>query len=93
LQLAYSNMKEEKTWIVMNNMRRYCSLGNMFELLKYGGNPLKLKFRVTHSVTKYDRAVIAISLQAAENEDQIHSCPMQEKKDVRVLSLAWMKPR
>jgi len=51
LQLAYSNMKEEKTWIVMNNMRRYCSLGNMFELLKYGGNPLKMKFRVTHGVT------------------------------------------
>ena len=79
----------------MNNMHRYCSLGNMFELLKYGGSPLKMKFQ-SHSwrdCTKYDRAIIVITLQAAENEDQIHSCPMREKKDASVLSLAWMKPR
>ena len=43
--------------------------------------------------TKYDRTIIVTAMQAAENEDQIHSCPMREKKDVRVLSLAWMMPR
>ena len=42
---------------------------------------------------RYDRAINDISLRAAENEDQIHSCPRREKKDGRVLSLAWMKPR
>ena len=47
MQLKYSiNMKEVKTWIVMNNMHRYCSLGNMFELLKYGGSPLNFIFIV-----------------------------------------------
>ena len=43
--------------------------------------------------SKYDRAFIDISLQAAEIEDQNRSCPRREKKDGRVLSLASMKPR
>jgi len=93
-------MKEAKTWIVMNKMHRYCSLGNKFELLKYGSSTLKWSVGShTHSscprrhCTRYDRAINDISLRAAENEDQIHSRPRREKKDGRVLSLAWMKPR
>jgi len=43
--------------------------------------------------TKCDRAIIDTKLQAAGNVDQIHSRPRREKKDGRVLSLAWMKHR
>ena len=72
----------------------------MFDLPKYGGIPLKNDVQsCTHSsfprrhYTKYDRAIIDTKLQAAGNEDQIHSRPRREKKDGRVLSLAWMKRR
>ena len=72
----------------------------MFELLKYGGSPLKMKFIVTITalvpgvtIQNMTRAIDDVSLQAAENEDQIRSCPRREKKDGRVLSLVWMKSR
>jgi len=71
-----------------------------YELPKHGGSLLKMKLRVTlnsscprRHYTKYDRAIIDTKLQVAGNEDQNHSCPMQEKEDERVLSLAWMKRR
>ena len=93
-------MKEAKTWIVMNNMHRYCSLGNKFEPLKYGSSTLKWSVGShTHSscprrhCTRYDRAINDISLRAAENEDQNHNCPRREMNDGRVSSLAWMMPR
>ena len=100
MKMKYSNMREAKTWIKMNNLHSCCSLGNMFELRKYGGSPLKMKFKVTltllvpgATVQNMTRAIIDISLQAAENEDQNHSCPRQEERYGRVLSLAWMMPR
>ena len=72
----------------------------MFELLKYGGNPLKMKFRVTLtslvpgvSVQNMTTATIDILAPAAENEDQNHNCPRREMNDGRVSSLAWMMPR
>ena len=93
-------MTEANTWIVVINLHRNCSLSNMFDLPKYGGSLLKMKLRATldsscprRYCTEYDRAIIDITLHAAENEDQNHSCPMREKEDGRVLSLAWMKPR
>ena len=97
--MTYSNMKEAKTWIVMNNMHRYCSLGNV-SAAEVWRQPAENEIQShTHSscprrhCTKCDRAIIDVSLQVAENEDQIHSCPTREKEDGRVLSLAWMKPR
>ena len=100
MKMKYSNMREAKTWIKMNNLHSCCSLGNMFELRKYGGSPLKMKFKVTltllvpgATVQNMTRAIIDISLQAAENEDQIRSYPTREKEDGRVLSLAWVTPR
>ena len=93
-------MTEANTWIVVINLHRNCSLSNMFDLPKYGGSLLKMKLKATldsscprRYCTEYDRAIIDITLHAAENEDQNHSCPRREKKDGRVLSLAWMKPR
>jgi len=91
-------MKEAKTRVVIT-MCTDIAVWAMFQLLKCGGNPLKTKFRVTLSscpgrhCTKCDRAIIDISLQAAENEDQIRSYPTREKEDGRVLSLAWVTPR
>ena len=46
LTIEIFKYERSKTWIVMINLHRYCSLGNMFELLKYGDSPLKMKFRV-----------------------------------------------
>ena len=75
----------------------------MFGLLKYGGNPLKIKFRVTltglvsgvtvQNVQNTTRATIDILAPAAENEDQNHNCPRREMNDGIVSSLAWMMPR
>ena len=72
----------------------------MFRLLKYGGNPLKMKFRVTLTglvpgvtVQNMSRATIDILAPAAENEDQNNNCPRREMNDGIVSSLAWMMPR
>jgi len=92
-------MKEAKTRVVIT-ICTDIAVRAMFQLLKCDGNPLKMKFRVTPTVLvpgvtiqNVTRAIDAVSLQAAENEDQSHSCPRQEKKDGRVLSLVWMKSR
>jgi len=50
LTIEIFKYERSKTWIVMNNLHRYCSLGNMFDLLKYGSIPLKMTFRVAFTV-------------------------------------------
>ena len=72
----------------------------MFGLLKYGGNPLKMKFSITLTglvpgvtVQNMTTATIDILAPAAENEDQNRNCPRREMNDGRVSSLAWMMPR
>ena len=45
---------DEQSW-------RYCSLGNMFGLLKYGGNPLKMKFSVTLTAALVSRAWVPLT--------------------------------